>query len=454
MTHLRVEQNTITENVTSDVIHKLYENAKVIIDDEELNEVEESQVSLSGNLQTPIAYRDEIDWLEDKFPNLHILASDLAIKFVDHEVQRVLVNHGVGSNGMITLGQAATVTNIVDWFKENATITTLNDLSYFTNLRVIGSGAAFMNCTSLTSVNLPNVTTLGHNTFLNCTALQTVNLPGLTLLDGVQQFRGCTNLEQVDIGSVKIISQDCFLNCKALKSVNSGDITSIANDGFYNCSSLTSINTSNCISIGSSAFYGCSALTSIDLSKCSSVPFAAFNGCSLLSNVTLGSNIASISQNSFRECKSLTSITIPASVTEIGVDAFTNSGLASITFEPNSRLTTLGGGCFNSCKFSTIDIPDSCTQMTGGNTFFNMNTLVLIKIGTGMTSMTNPFRFLKSNFTLVMRAVTPPTLLFPQGVDKSPIAIYVPDDSVDAYKAAENWSTYSNVIHPISEYVE
>ena len=74
MTHLYIEQNTIPENVTSNVIHKLYETAKAIIDAEEANEVEESQVSLKGNLQVSKAYGDEIDWLEDKFPDLHIIA--------------------------------------------------------------------------------------------------------------------------------------------------------------------------------------------------------------------------------------------------------------------------------------------------------------------------------------------------------------------------------------------
>jgi hypothetical protein len=32
--------------------------------------------------------------------------------------------------------------------------------------------------------------------------------------------------------------------------------------------------------------------------------------------------------------------------------------------------------------------------------------------------------------------------------------IYVPDASVDAYKAAANWSTYASRIKPLSEYVE
>ena len=32
--------------------------------------------------------------------------------------------------------------------------------------------------------------------------------------------------------------------------------------------------------------------------------------------------------------------------------------------------------------------------------------------------------------------------------------IYVPDESVEAYKAATNWVNYASIIKPLSEYVE
>jgi hypothetical protein len=37
---------------------------------------------------------------------------------------------------------------------------------------------------------------------------------------------------------------------------------------------------------------------------------------------------------------------------------------------------------------------------------------------------------------------------------KSTLTIYVPDESVEAYKGATNWSAYADQIKPISEYVE
>ena len=55
--------------------------------------------------------------------------------------------------------------------------------------------------------------------------------------------------------------------------------------------------------------------------------------------------------------------------------------------------------------------------------------------------------------SFVIRAIAPPSL----GVNSfsgNPCSIYVPDQSVEAYKTASNWSTYASKIKPLSEYVE
>lgn len=55
--------------------------------------------------------------------------------------------------------------------------------------------------------------------------------------------------------------------------------------------------------------------------------------------------------------------------------------------------------------------------------------------------------------TLIFRSTVPPTLGSSAiSGNASTLKIYVPDESVDAYKAATNWSTLSSKIHPLSEY--
>ena len=79
-----------------------------------------------------------------------------------------------------------------------------------------------------------------------------------------------------------------------------------------------------------------------------------------------------------------------------------------------------------------------------------------IDIGTGVTKVSgkafNLSPYLK---TVIIRAIVPPAM---QAVDRTydldPIGdykLYVPDQSVQAYKEAEGWSTFAHRIHPLSE---
>jgi hypothetical protein len=81
-------------------------------------------VSLKGNLQVPKAYKDEVDWLEAKFPNLHInVTGGLYFKFEDPEVLRVLLanNWGDGS-GVTTTDILSRMSIPSNMFKNNTTV--------------------------------------------------------------------------------------------------------------------------------------------------------------------------------------------------------------------------------------------------------------------------------------------------------------------------------------------
>ena len=80
------------------------------------------------------------------------------------------------------------------------------------------AGGAFENCTSLTSVTIPNsVTRIGYDAFLNCYDLTSVEIPNSVTSIGNSAFANCRDLRSVTIGnSVKEIGHQAFFNTERI----------------------------------------------------------------------------------------------------------------------------------------------------------------------------------------------------------------------------------------------
>ena len=103
--------------------------------------------------------------------------------------------------------------------------------------------------------------------------------------------------------------------------------------------------------------------------------YGFFYKCYALSQVTFGSNktMTSIGTNAFRYCTALQNLTVPDSVTSVGSSAFRENGLVATPFSENSQLTTLGDHVFyKSASLVTAYIPKNvtatpdCTSNDGG----------------------------------------------------------------------------------------
>ncbi|MDR0511244.1 MAG: leucine-rich repeat protein [Rikenellaceae bacterium] len=86
----------------------------------------------------------------------------------------------------------------------SAGLTSIN----YPELTTIGNGL-FYKCTSLTTLSLPALTTSGGNLVSLCTSLTTLDLPELITI-GIQMANGCTALATVNIPKVTTIGYEAF----------------------------------------------------------------------------------------------------------------------------------------------------------------------------------------------------------------------------------------------------
>ena len=151
-----------------------------------------------------------------------------------------------------------------------------------------------------------------------------------------------------------------------------------------------------------------------------------------------------IKDYTFCACNCITGVIIPKYVNTIELGAFEGCvNLVDLTL--SSSITTIGDNAFNVCNnLGNLVIPNS-VRTIGLAAFGNCDNLHNVTIGTGVTYIDEfNFQFRDENneqciFTVL--PTTPPTLEFGLGDNEGThIIVYVPAESLNAYKTATNWS--------------
>ena len=142
------------------------------------------------------------------------------IVFADNNVKAICVaNWDTSGDNELSYAEAAAVTDLENAFYDNHTITSFNELQYFTGLTHI-SFLDFHN-SSVTSLVIPeSVTSINNQAFYGCDQLTSVNLPsGITVI-GWGMFQYCRSLVSITIpAGVTYIDAEAFQDCIGLTSI-------------------------------------------------------------------------------------------------------------------------------------------------------------------------------------------------------------------------------------------
>ena len=353
---------------------------------------------------------------------------------------------------------------------------------------------AFSNCSSLTSITIPNsVTSIGNSAFSSCSSLTSISIPNSVTSIGNYAFSDCSSLTSVHISDIAAwcnidfkdydsnplcYAKNLYLNGEEVTNlVIPEGVTSIRKYAFNGCSSLTSITIPNGVtSIGDEAFRNCDALTSITIpNRVTNIGDGAFGYCDALTSITIGNSVNKIGDGAFDGCKSVTIInwnakkcedfsffnthttpyyTIPNHITELTfgdsvehIPAYLCLDMANLTLIniPNS-VQSIGKGAFYGCEsLSSINIPNSVTSIEY-ETFAYCKKLRTIKLGNSVESIgKDAFKGCTALYSFEISTEIPPIIDATTFAEvSSTLQIKVPCNAVENYKASNFWNSFSN----------
>lgn len=258
---------------------------------------------------------------------------------------------------------------------------------------------------------------IGNFTFSGNTKMKHINLEHITYV-GRKAFEGCTSIVKFDFKNATYIDREWSYNS--------------SNSYVYDTEEILLPKVKSILTMFPNGIQTpFPNLKLIDISGAVSIPgqFISGNRNKTDLKIKLGTSVETIGKMAFQQNDRTVigdnedKINLP-NLTSLGQAAFFHTGIKKVT--NLGSITSIGTDTFRECySLIFVRIPSTVTTI-GSNAFLEYH----------------------NGMVMVVEAVIPPA------TSNSPVAdtIYVPDESVDAYKAATGWSSAASKIHPMSEY--
>lgn len=247
-------------------------------------------------------------------------------------------------------------------------------------------------------------------------------------------------------------------------------LVTIEGHAFSQMENLRKIEIPNSVTqIYSNAFSYCPCLTEVKLPEnIETLQAGLFAGCAALEEINIPASVTELMSSVFFDCKKLSSVTIPAGVEKIGSGCISGTTLSTFELAPSTTPLKANITFLQNMNQTNIDCIRAGRDVTLYTSFdFNENSIITdipaqlnperpvsrIELGADVTDFTwfpiyrgeEYTPTVADNAVLVSEATVPPVLGSCSQAQFEGMTVFVPENSLEAYRNADVWKNFSSI---------